>query len=151
MVHYYGIHGTESEKIIPSNIPPEIIEIILSKLSYAKSLLRFKTVSKSWNTLISNSFIHSNHLQSSDNSPGNLFLSTDTYGTDRGFTLVKFEVGNIHSGEISVENIPNGYDRILCECNGLLLLTSIYGEKLEKSAYNVHYNPKKDIECKTKL
>ncbi|EYU31534.1 hypothetical protein MIMGU_mgv1a020817mg [Erythranthe guttata] len=117
-----------SEKTPSANIPPEIIEIILSKLSSVKSLLRFKAVSKSWNTLISNPLFIQNHLRSSDNSPDNLFLSTDTYGTDRGFTLVKFEVGNIHSGEISVESIPNGYDRILCECNGVLLLTSIYGE-----------------------
>ncbi|XP_012857691.1 PREDICTED: putative F-box protein At1g47390 [Erythranthe guttata] len=122
-----------------ANIPPEIIEIILSKLS-SKSLLRFKSVSKSWNTLISNPLFIQNHLQSSDNSPDNLFLSTDTYGTDRGFTLVEFEVGNIHSGEISVESIPNGYDRILCECNGVLLLTSIHGEFNEYDTYAL-WNP----------
>ncbi|EYU31537.1 hypothetical protein MIMGU_mgv1a020955mg [Erythranthe guttata] len=124
----------ESEET-SSNIPWEIIEIILSKLSSVKSLLRFKSVSKSWNTLISNPLFIQNHLESSNNSPdNNLFLCLGTYGTVRGFPLVKFEVGNIHSGEKPVENIPNGYDSILCECNGVLLLTNLHGRCRSKYA-----------------
>ncbi|EYU31539.1 hypothetical protein MIMGU_mgv1a024188mg, partial [Erythranthe guttata] len=104
-------------KTSPSNIPPEIIEIILSKLSSVKSLLRFKAVSKSWNTIISDPLFIQNHLQSSNN----LFLRRNI--TDRGFPLVKLEGGKIHTEGISVENIPNGYNVILCDCNGVLLLT----------------------------
>ncbi|XP_012844472.1 PREDICTED: F-box protein At4g22390-like [Erythranthe guttata] len=44
-----------------------------------------------------------------------------------GFPLVKFEEGGkVCAGEVLVENIPNGYNRILCECNGVLLLTNLY-------------------------
>ncbi|EYU18557.1 hypothetical protein MIMGU_mgv11b0224801mg, partial [Erythranthe guttata] len=65
----------ELEKTSSANIPPEIIEIILTKLSSVKSLLRFKAVSKSWNTIISDPLFIQNHLQSSNNSPNNnLFL-----------------------------------------------------------------------------
>ncbi|XP_012853650.1 PREDICTED: F-box/kelch-repeat protein At3g06240-like [Erythranthe guttata] len=118
--------ATESVKKSSSstNIPPEIIEIILSKLSSVKSLLRFKAVSKSWNTLISDPVFIQNHLQSSNNSPNNnLFISSYTRGSDsRGFPLADFEVRKSDAGKISEENIPNGYNSILCECNGVLLL-----------------------------
>ncbi|XP_012852515.1 PREDICTED: putative F-box protein At1g47390 [Erythranthe guttata] len=131
----------ELEKTSSANIPPEIIEIILTKLSSVKSLLRFKAVSKSWNTIISDPLFIQNHLQSSNNSPNNnLFLSRHTYGTGRGFPLVKFDVGKIDSGEISAENIPNGYDRILCECNGVLLLTSRLHSESEYDTYAL-WNP----------
>ncbi|EYU31541.1 hypothetical protein MIMGU_mgv1a018082mg [Erythranthe guttata] len=117
-------------KTSSTNIPPEIIEIILSKLSSVKSLLRFKSVSKSWNTIISDPLFIQNHLHSSNKSPNNdLFLRRYTNSTDRGFPLVKLEGGKVHAGGISVENIPNGYNVILCECNGLLLLTDRCSEK----------------------
>ncbi|EYU18555.1 hypothetical protein MIMGU_mgv1a009710mg [Erythranthe guttata] len=110
-------------KTSSSNIPSEIIEIILSKLSSVKSLLRFKTVSKSWNIIISDPLFIQNHLHSSNSSPNNnLFLSKYPNSTDRGFPLVKFERGKFHAGGIFEENIPNGYNLILRECNGVLLL-----------------------------
>ncbi|XP_012844470.1 PREDICTED: putative F-box protein At1g47390 [Erythranthe guttata] len=123
--------ATESEKTIPSNIPPEIIEIILSKLSSVKSLLRFKTVSKSWNTIISDPLFIQNHLDCSNNSPdNNLFISSYTCGSDsRGFPMVDFEVRKSDAGKISEENIPNGYNSILCECNGVLLLSNLFDVK----------------------
>ncbi|XP_012844465.1 PREDICTED: putative F-box protein At1g33530 [Erythranthe guttata] len=125
--------ATESEKTTPSNIPPEIIEIILSKLSSVKSLLRFKSVSKSWNSIISDPVFIQNHLQSSNNSPNNnIFVSSNTDGTDRGFPLVDFDVRKSDAGKISEDNIPNGYNSILCECNGVLLL----GSRVEYALWN---------------
>ncbi|EYU18259.1 hypothetical protein MIMGU_mgv1a025200mg, partial [Erythranthe guttata] len=56
------------KKSTSSNIPEEIIEIILLKLPSIKSLVRFKAVSKSWNTIISDPLFIQNHLHSSNNS-----------------------------------------------------------------------------------
>ncbi|EYU31545.1 hypothetical protein MIMGU_mgv1a024021mg, partial [Erythranthe guttata] len=106
-----------------SNIPREIIEIILSKLPSVKPLLRFKTVSKSWNTLISDLVFIQTHLHSLKTSPDNLFLSRYKKSANSGFPMVKFEGGKVDAGVIFVENIPNSYNAILCECNGVLLLT----------------------------
>ncbi|EYU31549.1 hypothetical protein MIMGU_mgv1a020639mg, partial [Erythranthe guttata] len=104
----------------PSNIPPEIIEIILLKLSSVKSLLRFKAVSKSWNTLISDPLFIQNHLQSSNNSSDNLFLMRFTNYSGKGFCLVKLE-GQDFDTEAILKS-PYGCNMILCECNGVLLV-----------------------------
>ncbi|EYU31533.1 hypothetical protein MIMGU_mgv1a025628mg [Erythranthe guttata] len=124
-----------------SNIPSEIIEIILSKLSSVKSLLRFKAVSKSWNTIISDPLFIQNHLQSSNSSPNNLFLSRNTNSTDRGFPLIKFEGPKTKPGEMFVENIPNGYSVILFECNGVLLLTSLSDRDRRNNRKYALWNP----------
>ncbi|EYU32679.1 hypothetical protein MIMGU_mgv1a019393mg [Erythranthe guttata] len=71
-----------------SNIPFEIIEIILSKSPSVKSLLRFKSVCKSWNTIISDPVFVRYHLE---NSPNNLFLSTKRPRFEGGYPLFKLD------------------------------------------------------------
>ncbi|KAL7081401.1 hypothetical protein ACP275_14G037600 [Erythranthe tilingii] len=101
-----------------SNLPPEIIEIILSKLS-VKSLLRFKSVSKSWNTTISDPVFIRKHLRNSNTSPNNLFLKYTT--TKPRFTLVRLK-GRKLDTEAVLDSPYNCNAVVLCECDGMLLL-----------------------------
>ncbi|EYU25986.1 hypothetical protein MIMGU_mgv1a025224mg [Erythranthe guttata] len=122
-----------------NNLPPEIIEIVLLKLP-VKSLLRFKTVCTSWNTIISDPVFTRIHLENSNNSPNNndnLFI-TEKGDTERGFSLFKLEGGKLHADRVS-EN-PSGNMVILCECNGVLLLRDSSGGVNNTSNY-VLWNP----------
>ncbi|KAL7081402.1 hypothetical protein ACP275_14G037700 [Erythranthe tilingii] len=112
----------ELEKTPSSYLPFDILEIILLKSPSVKSLLRFKTVCKSWNTIISDPVFVRKHLEKSKNSPNNnnLFLSTYKNSIQR-FSLFNFEGPRIHAERVE-ENIHYIYDVILCECNGVLLL-----------------------------
>ncbi|EYU21162.1 hypothetical protein MIMGU_mgv1a025863mg [Erythranthe guttata] len=103
-----------------SNLPNEIIEIILLHLPI-KSLLRFKSVSKSWNSIISNPVFAHTHLQFS-NSP-NLFLIKNR-SFQGAFSLLKLEAQKFHRE--AVLSGPYGWNTVLCHCNGVLLLTDSY-------------------------
>ncbi|EYU18258.1 hypothetical protein MIMGU_mgv1a017659mg, partial [Erythranthe guttata] len=73
-------------------------------------LIKRNNTAVSWNTIISDPLFIQNHLQFSDNSPdNNLFIS-------------RYGGGKIHAGAIFVDNISDGYNLTLCECNGVLLL-----------------------------
>ncbi|EYU45821.1 hypothetical protein MIMGU_mgv1a018994mg [Erythranthe guttata] len=85
-----------------------IIEIVLLKLP-VKSPLRFKTVCTSWETMISDPVFTHIHLVSSN----------------KWFSLYKLKGGKIHADRVS-EN-PSGTIVVLCECNGMLLLTDCSG------------------------
>ncbi|EYU34514.1 hypothetical protein MIMGU_mgv1a025685mg [Erythranthe guttata] len=100
-----------------SYLPPEIIENIieniLSRLR-AKSLLRFKSVSKSWNTMI----VVQNHIrQSKHSNSDNLFLCPNTYP----IPVVKLGDKKIQT----LQRIESRYARWheLCFCDGVILLT----------------------------
>ncbi|EYU32684.1 hypothetical protein MIMGU_mgv1a023499mg, partial [Erythranthe guttata] len=123
-----------------TNIPPEIIEIILLKLSSVKSVLRFKTVCKSWNTIISDPVFVRNHLE---NSPNNLFLSKQRPRIEGGYPLFKLEGRKFHAADaVPIPSTTNSnsipYETVLCECNGVLLLGS---SRFDYSEKHVLWNP----------
>ncbi|KAL3628306.1 hypothetical protein CASFOL_027352 [Castilleja foliolosa] len=71
-------------------LPTDIIEIILLKSSL-KPLLRFKSVSKSWNALISDPlFVKNRHLISQSSNSQDLFICCDA-DHQGAFTLVKLK------------------------------------------------------------
>ncbi|EYU29051.1 hypothetical protein MIMGU_mgv1a023087mg [Erythranthe guttata] len=105
------------------HIPSEIIEIILSKLS-VKSLHRFKSVSKSWNTIITDPLFVQNHIQKSKNSNShNLFLSRVRSSSPIRFSVVKFDDKKFQTLPVVIE-APFGCGLVLCFCDGILLLTN---------------------------
>ncbi|KAK6122841.1 hypothetical protein DH2020_043422 [Rehmannia glutinosa] len=108
-----------------SNLPYDIIRIILLRLS-VKDLLRFKSVSKSWNTMISDLWFARMHLHESKHSDShNLFLCEKSmeHGENR-FSLVRLEGLKF---QIEAElNSPVSGERVLCSCDGVMLLTSSY-------------------------
>ncbi|EYU32712.1 hypothetical protein MIMGU_mgv1a020877mg, partial [Erythranthe guttata] len=117
-----------------SSLPPEIVEIILSKLSSVKSLLRFKTVCKSWNTMISDPLFAEIHLQSSKSS-NYLFLRMYRNSSGRGFSLVKLEGGRIHN-EAVLKVHYGSFNQVLGECNGVLLLNENLHARKEYAFWN---------------
>ncbi|KAK6145851.1 hypothetical protein DH2020_019720 [Rehmannia glutinosa] len=108
-----------------SNLPYDIIRIILLRLS-VKDLLRFKSVSKSWNTMISDLWFARMHLHESKHSDShNLFLCEKSmeHGENR-FSLVSLDGLKF---QIEAElNSPVSGERLLCSCDGVMLLTSSY-------------------------
>ncbi|EYU29053.1 hypothetical protein MIMGU_mgv1a019646mg, partial [Erythranthe guttata] len=107
-----------------SNFPPEIVEIILSNLS-VKSLYRFKSVSKSWNTIITDPVFIQNHIQKSKHSTShNLFLHRAMSSTSSiRFSVVKFDGEKFQTLPVVIE-APFGCGLVLCFCDGILLLTN---------------------------
>ncbi|EYU31706.1 hypothetical protein MIMGU_mgv1a024942mg [Erythranthe guttata] len=108
-------------------LPIEIIEIVLSKLS-VKTLLRFKTVCKSWNILISDPmFIRKHHdrqLRSKGSKKSeNLFLVKNS----QGFSLVKLEKGRRIQTLQQVFG-PYLWVTVLCFCEGLILICDLSKE-----------------------
>ncbi|EYU45823.1 hypothetical protein MIMGU_mgv1a022365mg, partial [Erythranthe guttata] len=101
-----------------------IVEIFLSKLSSVKSLLRFKTVCKSWNTIISDPIFVRNHLE---NSLNNLFPSTKRPRMEGGYPFFKVEGRQFRAANavpvLATNSKYNRYETILCECNSILLLS----------------------------
>ncbi|XP_012843128.1 PREDICTED: probable F-box protein At5g47300 [Erythranthe guttata] len=108
-----------------SHLPPEIIEIILSKLSSVKSLLRFKSVSKSWNTIITDPVFVQNHIQKSKESNSqNLFLCRVRSSSPIRFSVVEFDDDEKFQTLPVVIEAPFGCGLVLCFCDGILLLTN---------------------------
>ncbi|EYU29052.1 hypothetical protein MIMGU_mgv1a025814mg [Erythranthe guttata] len=107
-----------------SHLPPEIVEIILSNLS-VKSLYRFKSVSKSWNTIITDPVFIQNHIQKSKHSTShNLFLTRAMSSTSSiRFSVVEFDDEKFQTLPVVIE-APFGCGLVLCFCDGILLLTS---------------------------
>ncbi|XP_012843127.1 PREDICTED: putative F-box protein At3g51171 [Erythranthe guttata] len=86
-----------------SDLPPEIIEIILSKLS-VKSLLRFKSVSKSWNTMITDPVFVQNHVKkSTESNSHNLILCRASQTSPIQFSVVKLEDKKFQTLPVAIE------------------------------------------------
>ncbi|EYU18243.1 hypothetical protein MIMGU_mgv1a026810mg [Erythranthe guttata] len=114
----------ESSEIV--YLPDEIIETVLSKLP-VNCLLRNKTVSKSWNTIISDPLFLKNY-QGESSSSSNLqtvFLSHLLFSTD--FDLVKFQDLNIREVQ-QLRSPPSCPYKMLCYCDGVLLLAHPYSK-----------------------
>ncbi|XP_012840871.1 PREDICTED: putative F-box protein At3g23260 [Erythranthe guttata] len=106
-------------------LPIEITEIILSKLS-VKPLLRFKTVCKSWNILISDPvFVRKHHIrQLQSRGSENLFLVKNSEVNSQGFSLVKLEKGRKIQTLQQVFG-PYLWATVLCFCEGLILICDL--------------------------
>ncbi|EYU40595.1 hypothetical protein MIMGU_mgv1a022892mg [Erythranthe guttata] len=102
-----------------SYLSPEIIENILSRLP-AKSLLRFKSVSKSWNTMIADPVFVQNHIrQSKHSNSDNLFLYQDAAFCS--CTIYKLGDQKIQTSQEIESPYISWYE--LCFCDGVILLT----------------------------
>ncbi|EYU32611.1 hypothetical protein MIMGU_mgv11b019593mg [Erythranthe guttata] len=102
-----------------SDLPPEIIEIILLKLS-VKSLLRFKSVSKSWDTMISDPVFVENHIQKSKESNShNLFLRRSNLSTFIRFSAVKSEDKKFQTLGVLTETPPSNVGGLCCRIHPL--------------------------------
>ncbi|XP_012843206.1 PREDICTED: putative F-box protein At3g16210 [Erythranthe guttata] len=124
----------------PVDLPADMIEFILSKLP-VKSLLRFKSVCKSWNTIISDPVFIRNHRHlSMFSNVQNLFLAKISLGYHNFFSLVKLEGRKF----ITVEKIkgPDQWNTILCVCDGVLLLSDFWYRNFTL------WNPSKRTETK---
>ncbi|KAL8231717.1 hypothetical protein R6Q57_001495 [Mikania cordata] len=103
-----------------NNLPPEITEALLRFLP-AKSLGSFKSVSKTWNSLISDpQFIKTHRHQTS-----NLILVTDTkslYTIELHPCLNRDDI-SATAKELSFRSPPIRWEQILGSCNGLVLAT----------------------------
>ncbi|EYU41128.1 hypothetical protein MIMGU_mgv1a023248mg, partial [Erythranthe guttata] len=90
---------------------------VLSKLP-VNCLLRNKTVSKSWNTIISDPLFLKNY-QGESSSSSTVFLSHLLFITD--FDLVKFQDLNIRQVQ-QLKSPPTCPYKMLCYCDGVILL-----------------------------
>ncbi|EYU40622.1 hypothetical protein MIMGU_mgv1a023628mg, partial [Erythranthe guttata] len=107
-----------------SYLPPEIIENILLRSS-VKPLLRFKSVSKSWNTLISDPiFVRNHHNQSKKSSSDNLFLCHDYYTLSYSnlYSVVKLEDRKLQT--LQVFECSYRWEDYVCSCDGVILLAT---------------------------
>ncbi|XP_012843126.1 PREDICTED: probable F-box protein At5g47300 [Erythranthe guttata] len=112
-----------------SDLPPEIIEFILSKLS-VKSLLRFKSVSKSWSTMISDPVFVQNQIQKSKESNSHkLFLSGSITSSSIRFSAFKLEDNKFQTLPVVTE-APFGCISVLCFCDDILLLIDSTHQRL---------------------
>ncbi|KAL7104157.1 hypothetical protein ACP275_08G226600 [Erythranthe tilingii] len=115
------------------DLPQEIIELILLKLSL-NSLLQFKTVSKSWNNLISDPiFVKNHHQQSKESNSNNLFLHKKSWNSLDGFSLVRLEDEKLRTQRVIIEP-PYGWQHVLCFCEGLLLIQQYGSRRIEMTS-----------------
>ncbi|XP_012833480.1 PREDICTED: F-box/kelch-repeat protein At3g23880-like [Erythranthe guttata] len=125
---------------VSTYLPLHVIEIILLNLP-AKSLLRFKAVSKSWNTMISDPVFIRNHLhQSKASNSQNLFLCKLIFRyNSKKFCLVKIDEDRILRCLEALKS-PRGFNtRVLCYCDGVLLFKS--DEETRSGVEFVLWNP----------
>ncbi|KAL7081989.1 hypothetical protein ACP275_14G072800 [Erythranthe tilingii] len=107
-----------------SHLPPEIIEIIMSKLS-VNSLLRFKAVSKSWNTMISDPIFVQNYLHKSkySNSRNLLLCKSPSSNYSEVFNMFELEEEDRKLKRVRVlKGSSNTMTQVVCSCDGVLLL-----------------------------
>lgn len=97
------------------NLPEDVIEEILLRLP-VKSVSKFKTVSKLWHKLISNSFFRKLYLKQSmdGNRKGLMFLHPHNR------EILAYEAS--HDKPIQVEDEPRV--DVLASCNGLFCVTT---------------------------
>ncbi|EYU31526.1 hypothetical protein MIMGU_mgv1a022516mg [Erythranthe guttata] len=117
---------------IKEKLPYDVVEIILSRLP-SKSLLRFKSVCKSWNATISGERFAGVHLRQSRQSSGNqdiFFWCEVPRFTDYSQVMVTKIPQHIRS-KMKLEQLEHEQKldpRVLCYCDGLALLR--YGKLL---------------------
>ncbi|KAI7729564.1 hypothetical protein M8C21_028012 [Ambrosia artemisiifolia] len=110
------------------HLPPEITEAIL-RLLPAKSLGRFKSVSKTWNALISDPLFIKTHLLR--NHPTTTLIALSTTGSLYSIDIAETRDSNgddddvipATAKEMSIGSPPIRWKQISGSCNGLLLAT----------------------------
>ncbi|XP_063946275.1 putative F-box protein At4g09190 [Daucus carota subsp. sativus] len=100
------------------HFPQELIFEILSYLPVI-SLLRFRSVCKSWLSIISDQQFIDTHLTNSQKKPATLVLDNDF---DNVYVDTREESVRLH-----VPPQRNGRARWMCSCNGIVCLTEQYG------------------------
>nr|XP_017240180.1 PREDICTED: F-box protein At5g49610-like [Daucus carota subsp. sativus] len=100
------------------HFPQELIFEILSYLPVI-SLLRFRSVCKSWLSIISDQQFIDTHLTNSQKKPATLVL-------DNAFDNVYVDTRE-ESVRLHVPTQRNGRARWMCSCNGIVCLTEQYG------------------------
>ncbi|MFS7970212.1 putative F-box domain-containing protein [Helianthus anomalus] len=118
----------DSEAMSPSackNLPLEITEAIILPLLPPKSLARFKSVSKTWNSLISSPHFIKTHFLQTHHTTQLIALSTtgSLYSIDITETLLYLDRDDIPATakELRIRSPPLRWKEILGSCNGLLL------------------------------
>ncbi|XP_073120007.1 F-box protein At2g23160-like [Henckelia pumila] len=100
-------------------IPRDVLENILSRLP-VKSLLRFKTVSKSWNAVIEDPGFARTHSKQSNISNSQCFF-TD-YDRDAAYSLIRYDGHEFYResiGRFQLEENTRAF--FLCGCEGILV------------------------------
>ncbi|XP_073221946.1 F-box/kelch-repeat protein At3g23880-like [Cicer arietinum] len=128
-------HFSSSTTTAPSNMaehsnptdlfPNDLITKILLLLN-VKSILRFKCVSKSWNTLISDSIFIKLHLQLSPQNKHLLLIPFDPKNNQNS-GIVSFPICRLlENKSVTLVNEPNMHmkdcSRVIGSCNGLVCL-----------------------------
>ncbi|KAJ0798488.1 putative F-box domain-containing protein [Helianthus annuus] len=107
------------------NLPLEITEAIILPLLPPKSLARFKSVSKTWNSLISSPHFIKTHLLQTHHTTQLIALSTtgSLYSIDITETRRRLDSVDIPATgkELRIRSPPLRWKEILGSCNGLLL------------------------------
>ncbi|PIN12082.1 hypothetical protein CDL12_15319 [Handroanthus impetiginosus] len=103
-------------------LPIHVLHLMLSSLP-VKSMLRFKTVSKSWNAMISDPvFVQINLQKSNDSNSQNLFLGRPYGANDfKMFHLIKLQDGKFDFE--ALVDCPYNLDIVLGYCDGVFLLS----------------------------
>ncbi|GFP82038.1 F-box protein at3g17710 [Phtheirospermum japonicum] len=116
------------QNVTSTNIPEDIIRTILSRLP-VKSLLRFRTVSKSWNTMISDPRFARLHLEPSDQE-----TAVEIWIKEKGLNASSWE-------ELMTIEIKNGEQRPIVSFEPLCLVeNNKILIRLEGARYGV-YSP----------
>ncbi|KMT02893.1 hypothetical protein BVRB_8g194700 [Beta vulgaris subsp. vulgaris] len=112
-----------------ADLPLDIITSILTRLP-TKSLIRFKCVSKSWNSLIKSPNFVNIHLTQSLSSKKQLLIFN--YGSFLESTPLKLSLSDLHvttSARFDLPTCFSGYEVSVCgSCNGLLALVCKNGD-----------------------
>ncbi|XP_058725771.1 F-box/kelch-repeat protein At3g23880-like [Vicia villosa] len=110
----------------PVTLPDELIAEVLSLLK-PKSVMRFKCVSKSWNSLISDPFFINMHLIKSSRSP-NIILFPDDFPTTSSIALLNPLLDDNpsinHFPKESKYKLMKWYCHVIGSCNGLTCLVN---------------------------
>ncbi|KAL4283568.1 hypothetical protein GQ457_16G027240 [Hibiscus cannabinus] len=113
----------------PPSFPPEIIVEILSNLP-VKSLLRFRCVSKSWKTLISDPFFIKKHLKNDPKfSKKRVLINTASTQTQLQYSIKSCSLNSIfHDPVVTTTEIEypskkdSRCDWVVGSCNGLICI-----------------------------
>ncbi|CAL5186940.1 unnamed protein product [Lathyrus oleraceus] len=130
--------------IVPVTVPDDLIAEVLSLLK-VKSLMRFKCVSKSWNSLISDPFFVNMHLiKSSQNIPLTLFSSHfSKYTLLNHFPTLRFleKLSITLANDITDNRFINNSNLLVGCCNGLLCFLHVSVYNWPQECYLSFFNP----------
>ncbi|KAJ0789159.1 putative F-box domain-containing protein [Helianthus annuus] len=131
------IQNDRSQQRAKISFPEEIIEEILSRLP-VKSILRFKSVSKPWRSLISNpSFTKLHSTRAAVNHRTALFISAHDPSTRKRYFLSAAHDGGSLTHLITLHNTPTRCDITESQhLNGLVLFN--YGDGYQNYAFVVN-------------